>query len=200
MSIGKSIGMAIITSKKGRAYATVCLRMMCLTCSMFFTIGCAEPTQKNPNANDPYANAPLHTSFNVSVTFQDGSRIRATLTAGVAVVDEVRQITTLSNGVHVVFYDKTTGMQAAMMDADSAHIDDRTKDMTAIGNVHVKSDSSHTTLDTPRLVWVQKEEKIRTTERVHIVTPTEVIDGVGLISDQMLTDYRVFNVQGVHHP
>ncbi len=149
---------------------------------------------------DPYATAPLHTSYQITVRFQDSSFTRAVLTAGVAIVNEDRKETMLGSHVHVVFHDRKSGKAAAWLDADSAVIDDRSKDMTAIGNVRVWSDSSNTQLETTRLVWDQKSERIRTSEPVRITTPTEVIDGVGLVSDQMLTDYRIFNVRGVHQP
>lgn len=162
--------------------------------------GCNQTTTKQPSKADPYAASPLHTSYGVNVVFNDSSAMRATLAAGVAVVNETQMVTTLSRGVHVTFYSRSTGKKAAVLDADSASIDERTKDMTAFGNVVVKSDSSQTTLRTSQLVWVQKEERIRTTHPVRITTPTEVIDGVGMVSDQLLTDYRIFKVKGVHHP
>jgi LPS export ABC transporter protein LptC len=142
----------------------------------------------------------LHTSYEITVRFQDSSRTRAVLKAGKAIAHEDRKQTLLGGGVNVVFHDRKSGLPAAWLDADSAMVDDRTKDMTAFGNVHVRSDSSRTTLDTPQLVWDQKSERIRTSERVRITTPTEVIDGVGLVSDQLLTDYKIFNVRGVHQP
>lgn len=163
-------------------------------------LGCTKTPDRNPNAMDPFISAPLHTSYSISVTFSDSSLTRATLKAGSAIVDEVHMQTALGGGVYVVFYNRTTGAPSAWLKADSASIDDRTKDMTAIGNVRVQSDSSHTTLDTPQLVWMQKEERIRTSEAVRITTPTEVIDGVGLVSDQFLTDYKIFKVRGIHQP
>lgn len=165
-----------------------------------FLCGCHEPTQSKPPLTDPYSNAPLHSSFDIEVLFTDSSFTRARLRAGSAVVDEAHMQTTLGKGVHVAFYDRSTHTISAWLKADSAIIDDRTKDMTAIGHVWVQSDSSNTTLETPQLIWVQTDERIKTSSVVRITTPTEVIDGVGLISDQYLTDYKIFNVKGVHQP
>jgi LPS export ABC transporter protein LptC len=101
--------------------------------------------------------------------------------------------------VVVDFYSKTSGRRIARLTADSAHIDDRTKMMRAIGNVIVVSDSSQTTLSTPSMLWDSHRERLSSTEAVRIVTPNESIDGIGFESDQALTDYRIFKVRGAQH-
>jgi len=160
---------------------------------------CTEPAAK-PSAleNDPFRDAPLHVSYNITVDFTDSTHRRAQLSAGVARLYEDRRETTLSDAVKVVFFSRQSGKQVAVLTADSAVIDDRTKNMVAIGNVHVISDSARTSLATSRLTWDQTTERITTTEAVRIISPTEVIDGVGLISDQYLTNYRIFKVKGIH--
>lgn len=174
------------------------LNVLLLVAIFTFCSGCNETVQPKRLVLDPFSAAPLHTSYDITVTFSDSSFTKATLHAGRAVVDEVRMETLLGGGVYVVFYNRVTHESSAWLRSDSACIDDKTKNMTAIGNVLVQSDSSKTTLRTPSLVWLQKEERIRTSEVVKITTPTEVIDGVGLVSDQYLTDYKIFNVRGVH--
>jgi len=167
---------------------------------LILAASCTERTPPQRSSEDPFIAAPLHASKDITVRFYDSSFVRAQLNAGTASVFEDRRETNLGGGVRVVFYDRKTGRPAATLDADSAVIDDKTKDMTAIGNVVVNSDSSHTRLETKRLVWDEKTERIRTNENVRITTPTEVIEGTGLVSDQFLTDYRIFKVRGVHHP
>lgn len=160
---------------------------------------CTERAAK-PSAleNDPFRDAPLHVSYNITVDFNDSTHRRAQLSAGVARLYEDRRETTLGDAVKVLFFSRETGKQVAVLTADSAVIDDRTKNMVAIGNVHVISDSTRTSLATSRLTWDQTTERITTTEAVKIISPTEVIDGLGLISDQYLTNYRIFKVKGIH--
>jgi len=162
--------------------------------------GCEHQPQVQPQraADDPYLNTPLHVSERIHVHFYDSSRTRAELEAGIAILDEDRRETSLGQGVTVRFFDRTTGEAAGTLTADSAMIDERSKDMVAIGNVVVHSDSSRTTLRTARLLWDQRTELIKTDEAVTITTPTETIHGQGLISDQYLTSYRLFKVRGVH--
>lgn len=163
--------------------------------------GCTErQVRPGPIDKDPFRDAPLHVSYDMKVDFTDSTRRKAQLTAGIARVYEDRRQTTLGQGVTVLFFSRSSGKQVATLTADSAMIDDRTKNMMAIGNVVVVSDSTRTTLTTTRLQWDQTTERISTSEVVRIVSPTEVIDGVGLISDQYLTNYRIFKVKGIHQP
>ncbi len=162
------------------------------------TTACEQRVDVKPVSEDPYLDAPQHISLNIDVLFIDSADTRAELQAGIARMYEDRKETTLGQGMRVVFFDRSSGMPAATLTADSAVIDDRTKNMTAIGNVVVISDSNNTRLETSRLVWDQTTEKIRTNESVVITTPSEVIEGQGLVSDQYLTSYRIFNVRGIH--
>ncbi|MBI2793569.1 MAG: LPS export ABC transporter periplasmic protein LptC [Ignavibacteria bacterium] len=162
------------------------------------TIGCTPQDPIQRASEDPFLTAPLHLSFNVRVLFTDSARTKAVLNAGEAKVFEDRKQTLLGNHVHIEFFDKNTQRRVAELDSDSAEIDDRTKNMVAIGNVRVWSDSSRTLLNTTRLLWDEETQRISTNEIVHIVTPSETIDGKGLESDQFLSSYRIFKVRGVH--
>ena len=168
---------------------------------MLVTLGlvsCREQPRSSPIEDDPYREMPLHVSRDIDVHFYDSVHTRAELLAGTAMIWEDRKETTLGHGITVTFFDRESGLQAAVLTADSAVIDDRSRDMIAIGNVVVVSDSSNTTLRTPRLVWDQRTERIRTDDEVSIISPTERIDGQGMESDQFLTSYRIFKVRGVY--
>ncbi|MCX6139554.1 MAG: LPS export ABC transporter periplasmic protein LptC [Candidatus Kapabacteria bacterium] len=171
-----------------------------LVCLVLAAFGCSDRTASTRVKDDPFLEAPAHLSYNIEVLFTDSSYTKAILTAGEARLYEDRQQTTLSNGVSVDFLSRTGIGPAARLTSDSALVDDRTRDMTAIGNVRVHSDSSATTLTTKRLIWVNSTQKIRSDAYVRIVSPTETIEGIGFESDQYLTAYRIFQVRGVHRP
>jgi len=111
-----------------------------------------------------------------------------------------KQETTLGDTVIVEFFSVRSQRRVALLTADSAVIDDRTKNMIAIGSVRVWSDSTRTMLETERLLWENKRERLSSTDDVKIVSPTETIYGTGFESDQFLTDYRIYNVRGTHKP
>lgn len=162
---------------------------------------CLKPEDRNIPNNDPLDQQPNHISYNVSVTFMDSTKKKAVLRSTVARVWEEKQETTLGDTVIVDFYSTATPNsqhRLARITSDSALIDDRTKNMTAIGHVAVWSDSSRTSLTTQRLVWDNQRAKLYSNEYVKIVSPTETIEGEGFESDQYLTTYRIFRVRGVH--
>ena len=160
--------------------------------------GCRERSSSTIVKNDPFLHAPTHTSYTVDIMLSDSSFVRARIRADVGRVREDVQQTELVGNVRVVFYQRRSDAISARLTCDSVVIDDRTKNMTAIGSVVIVSDSSKTTLRTSQLMWTQATQRVRSDQAVRIETPTEQIDGIGFESDQYLTDYRIFRVRGVH--
>jgi len=163
-------------------------------------VGCRDHAPTSRVKDDPFLSAPAHTSYGLDILLTDSVWTKARVHAAVGRIWDERQETTLGGGVDVAFFDRQTGRIAATLTADSAVVDDRTKNMTAIGNVVVRSDSTRTQLVTDRLMWIHATQRIRANDPVRITTPSETIDGVGFESDQLLTDYRIFKVKGVHRP
>lgn len=153
----------------------------------------SKPQRKKAKVQEELPN---HTSWDIRVQFMDSSRTKAILMAKRARVYDSRRETLLDTNVKVVFNNKAS-QQLAVLTADSARIDDRTRNMYASGNVVVISDSTGTSLKTPTLMWDHEKQQLYTNDKVHIKTPTEVIDGTGLISDQYLKNYRIFKVSGI---
>ncbi len=172
-----------------RCLPFVALAIVCL-------VGCTDRTPIKKSDQDPFLTAPAHVSYGVTVKFTDSARTKAILRSSVARIFEDRQETTMSDTVIVDFYSVTSGKRVARLTADSAIVDDRTMNMIAIGNVVVYSDSSRTTLSTPRLLWENTREMLSSTEDVKIVTPKETILGTGFESNQYLTNYRIYKVHG----
>ena len=81
--------------------------------------------------------------------------------------------------------------------ADSAKIDDKTRDMFAFGNVVVVSDSTGSRLETQVLEWNNRTQRLYSNEFVRINTPNETIEGYGFESDPSLKNYRISRVSGV---
>lgn len=160
-------------------------------------VGCSEQQRPRAVAEKPEDRPPTHVSYDVHVHFTDSSRTKAILSSAVARLYEDRAQTTLGDTVIVDFYGKDGRRRAARLSADSAVVDDRSKNMTAFGNVVVYADSARTTLTTSILHWDNQRERLSSTAYVRIVTPTETIEGIGFESNQTLTDYRIFQVRGI---
>lgn len=138
---------------------------------------------------------PTHEIWDFSMAFTDSTRTRAILKSGKARVFETRNETLLDSGVYVQFMNAAS-KPAGFMTSASASINEITRDMLAKGNVYVQSDSTNTILKTETLMWKEESRQFYTKDKIHIQTPTEIIDGYGMESDIWLKNYRIFKVSG----
>lgn len=138
---------------------------------------------------------PDQISWGLEVFFIDSSFTKALLKAKKARTYKSRMETFLDSGLSTVFYTLGSDFETNLT-ADSARIDDKTKNMIARGHVVVISDSSKTKLETSLLEWNNKEQKFYSTEFVRITSPMETIQGYGFESDHNLENYRISKVSG----
>lgn len=165
--------------------------------STFFLPSCNESDSKQTDLIRIKNDEADQTGWNVEVSFLDSSVTKAILHARRTRVYNTRMETLLDSGVKVDFLSRYSGRILSTLTSDSARVDDRTKDMLASGHVVVLGDSTKTTLETTRLHWNNKTQKLYTTEYVKITSPKETIMGYGLESDQSLANYKIFKVSGV---
>ncbi len=166
---------------------------------LLFMFSCADEENHSPKlkSTNVKTETPDQVSFNPEVVFVDSSFTKAILKADEARVYQARMETILDGNLRVDFFSKETGERVSYLTADSARIDDRTKDMLAMGNVIVISDSSETKLETDVLQWSNKERKLFSTEFVKITSPKQYIEGMGFESDQSLDNYKVMKVMSI---
>jgi LPS export ABC transporter protein LptC len=150
--------------------------------------------QRNLSSN--IEDRPDQVAYNIEVLFVDSSFTKAVLQARKARVYSDRYETFLDSGLKVTFYNRNSTETSTLV-ADSARIDDRTKNMLAKGNVIVRSESKGRRLDTHLLEWDNLRQKIYSTEYVTITTPNEIINGYGFESDPNLNEYRITKVSGI---
>jgi LPS export ABC transporter protein LptC len=136
---------------------------------------------------------PSQQSFNSTVTFSDSGRIKAVLQAGLIRVFAKYNYTLIDSNARVDFY--KAGVYSSTLTGKRGKIYDNTKDVEVYENVKlVSSDSS--TLTTNKLYWVNKTQKIKSDEFVHIKTKSEDIQGYGFEADQNLKNYVIYKVSG----
>jgi LPS export ABC transporter protein LptC len=162
-------------------------------------VGCGVDTkeQSRQKISPEELQLPDQLATNIVVDFIDTSFLKARLWAKTGKVFYSRGETELVDSIRVEFYSKSTGRRASILTADSAKINDRTKDMYAFGRVIVVSDSPKTILRTSLLEWKNRAQKIYSNEYVEIIRPDEEIRGYGFESDVNLTNYRIYKVSGV---
>ena len=137
-----------------------------------------------------------HYSIRPTVQFIDSSFMRAKLTAAWARMYDRAKRKNLGGGLNVEFYSRPHGLLASVLTADSAVIEDDTKNMTARGNVVVTSERTLTTVKTSVLVWDHAKGVLRSDAFVDISSPTEILQGYGFESDPNLQHYTIYKVTG----
>lgn len=142
------------------------------------------------------ADSATHISYNPVVQFMDSSYMRARIRAGWAKIYDKRSETLLGDGVQVEFFTKPERTLASVLTSDSAHIDDKTKNMTASGNVVVIAQGSLTTVKTSVIHWDSTRHVLHSPAFVDIRSPYEMLQGYGFESDANLRHYTIFKVTG----
>ncbi len=155
--------------------------------------GCEEKVKPSV---DPAAakELPSQESWNSTVVFSDSAHLKAVLWSGHISSYTSRQVTELSDSVHVDFFNDQE-QHTSLLTARRGIVHDATRDLEAYERVVVVSDSG-TTLRTERLFWNNATQRIYTDAFVDIQSPTEHIMGHGMESDQSLKNYRIFKVTG----
>jgi len=133
----------------------------------------------------------------IKVIFYENEWTKAILTADRAEIYFEAQQTHLIGNLTVEYFSKFSGQRLSRLTADKAVVDDNTKDMMAIGNVVVWSDSAKVKLETSKLQWSNSRQIVYTNESVKVTTPSEIINGYGFESDLSLSYYKIIKVSGI---
>ena len=84
----------------------------------------------------------------------------------------------------------------ASIKADTAYYYDKKGLWELIGNVEVESlQGEH--FETSQLFWDQKQEKVYSDKFMRIEQEDKIITGIGFESNQDMTQYKIFNSQGI---
>lgn len=142
------------------------------------------------------ADAPNQIFKKFEVFFYDSTLKKAKLQANLAKIYFQRKKTLLDTNVYCEFYDKNNGSISSILKADSAIVEDDTKDMYAYGKVSVTSDSTKTKLNSSLLKWDNAKQLLLTDKFVRIESPYEIIEGFGFESNLNLSNYKIFKVSG----
>ncbi|MCX7880383.1 MAG: LPS export ABC transporter periplasmic protein LptC [Ignavibacteria bacterium] len=167
------------------------------SCLLLINCSAEEKDFQSSKLLEKIETIPDQVANNIVVDFIDTSFVRARLWAKTAKVFHQRGETMLYDSIRLEFYSKPTGSRQSILTADSARIDDKTKNMYAFGRIVVVADSPKKILRTSFLEWRNKTQRLYSNEYIEIISPDEEIRGYGFESDLNLSNYKIFNVSGV---
>jgi LPS export ABC transporter protein LptC len=161
---------------------------------IYFVTGCGSDKIQPPKSDIISSDSiPTQESFNSSVTFSDSGKVKAILYAGRIRVYSKFNYTLIDSGAKVDFY--KNGVYSSTLIGKRGKIYDMTKDVEVYDSVKLVSEEG-STLNTKKLYWTNKTQKINSDEFVHITTKTDDIQGFGFEADQNLKNYVIYKVSG----
>lgn len=101
----------------------------------------------------------------------------------------------MKNGLKAVFFDDSLHVQSTLYAKYGKYFEQNgnvlVRDSVVVYNIKKEQ------LNTEELVWNEKLQKFYTDKFVKITTPTQVIYGNGLESNQNFSDYTILKVKGI---
>lgn len=173
------------------SYKIIILIFSAVLFSLFF-ISC-EDKFKPPNSETKLEDSVSQESWNSTVIFSELGNTKAILKAGHISVFKSKGYTQIDSGATVDFF--KNGVQVSRLSGQRGRIDDKTKDIEIYDSVIVINNEG-SELNTQKLFWENKTQKVSSDVFVTIKTPEETIEGIGFESDQNLKNYKIFKVSG----
>ena len=140
---------------------------------------------------------PLETALELTIIYSDSGLLKAKIYAPVLERYEGKEpYMLMPKGVKMEFFDGSESVNSTLT-ADFAKITELpdNKIMEARKNVVVVNENGET-LKTEELFWNQKQERISSDVAVTITRKEEIIQGIGLESNQNFTRYKIKKIKG----
>ncbi|MBI9064080.1 MAG: LPS export ABC transporter periplasmic protein LptC [Marinilabiliaceae bacterium] len=99
------------------------------------------------------------------------------------------------SGFHLFIYDASGEVETQIKCMNAIYYE-KPKELWELNNDVQGINAKGEVLNSEQLFWDMKEERLYTDKFVKITTPTQIITGTGLESDQTLSNWRIKNVSG----
>jgi len=126
--------------------------------------------------------------------YDDDGRLAAIVQGDAGIIRENVRTAEVDSGITVRFLG-TDDYFASIMTAQTAHADDRLKQVTARGDVQVVSESG-VSLSTNLLIWEGRRERFRAPGRVTITNGNDIEAGENLVANADLTEWTMQDISG----
>lgn len=181
----------------GRPGSWLVMTALCLA-AVWLSAGCERRTRSSPVPADTTAGpVPRQVSFDAAFRLTRSGRPRSILRAQRMEQYETEDSTyTVLRGpsdtsrVRVYVFDPAAGDSSATITADRVVLHSAENRFEAYGDVVVTTRDGRR-LQSEHLTWNEADRKIRTRRFVRIQTPTERVQGTGLVADEDLDTYSI---------
>lgn len=138
---------------------------------------------------------PVETIRNLETLYSDSGKVKVRVRAPLYTKTTGNQvITELPKGIHIEFFDEGMQVESELRSQWAIHRENERvwearKDVVVVNRKGER-------LNTEKLVWDERKERLTSDQHVRITTADEVIFGEGFEADQDFSNYRIFNVKG----
>ncbi|MFM7016930.1 MAG: LPS export ABC transporter periplasmic protein LptC [Bacteroidota bacterium] len=140
-------------------------------------------------------NDPIEEIAGLKTIYSDSGHVKVLLEAAVMKKKLLpKPITELSKGMKISFYDANMQVVSHMSSNYAIHYEQEHR-WEAKNNVEVVNLKGEK-LNTEKLIWDERNNKLLSDNFVKITTPKEIIMGNGFEADQDFNHYKIFNVTG----
>jgi LPS export ABC transporter protein LptC len=160
--------------------------------------GCKEPVYQSAEKPVRDKKRPITHAYNVTYDYSELGKPRAKLSAHSAkefLSEKAEEsYTRLEHKLVIEFFD-SLGLVESRLYADTAEIYDNQGMAVAWGNVIVTNNKGDR-LETQKLRWRKKDQKIHTNSPVKIYTADEVLVGDSLVASTNFQQYKIYKIRG----
>lgn len=165
------------------------------TLTLLFS-SCQKDPEKLKKVSKMLANLGVEKATDVAISYTDSGILKAKIFSPLMerYPQKAEPYMEMKKGVKGYFYNKDGEVESSLT-ADYAISYENRKVIEVRNNVKVKNIRAEE-LETEKLIWDQRTEKIYTDNFIKIKTPDEILYGNGFESNQNFTRYRIRNLKG----
>ena len=173
------------------------LPLLMFVFSLFFSAGCREEKKVDVASGLNPDKMATMTTKNVSTLISDSGMVQYKVVAPIwKVYDRVdTPVWLFPDGLFLQQYDRAFKVISTVA-ADSARYFKDQKLWKLMGRVELTK-APKDLFQSAELYWDQRTNKIYSDSFIHIETATHVLEGIGFISNDKLTEYRVIKPMGI---
>jgi LPS export ABC transporter protein LptC len=180
--------------RQKKVQLTFALLVPVLLASALFS-GCKDDAV-NPALLSGAPAAALMSAKSIDVIFSDSGKVEARITS--LLINRYSgddPYIEFPRGFKVMLYDSAKTIETTIV-GDYGRRNELARTMEAKGNVVVRNEKKNEQLNTEILIWDEKNHRIYSDAPVKITTPSQVLYGKGLESNETFTNYNILHVKG----
>jgi LPS export ABC transporter protein LptC len=168
--------------------------MLCIAGCLLLLSACNSQELRKKKAKVQY-NGPLIEFKSVETLYSDNAVIQLKIEAPEQYIFQNGDVK-YPKGVQISRYNPY-GVKISTLRGDSGSYDKTRQLYQAFGNIVVENLELQQQLYTTALEWDQPKREIRTDKPVKIITPNEMLEGTGLVSDESFSRYHILRPSGI---